>query len=238
MSSSSRNNALQHYIKEVQLPISSDRLESYRPTGASTDLEMIVTYMWNGALSEALFPALQAVEVALRNSISAALAHRYGTDQWYDQPEILGQAQQQAVQRAKSDVFAAKGTVSPGRVVAELRFWFWISLLSQPYHHVLWAPQQFALIDIVFPGVSRSYRNRRRIHQRYNDIRGLRNRVFHYEPIWHRPRLLAEYREIIEAIGWISPTMRDTVALVDRFDDVYARGRQQIEVLLRRQLTT
>jgi hypothetical protein len=197
---------------------------------------MIVTYLWNVALAEALFPALQAVEIGLRNSISAGLTARYGTEEWYDQPQLLGVAQQRAVARAKGDVLAAKGALSAGRVIAELHFWFWTSLLSQPYHHPLWAPQQFALIDAVFPHVRQSQRNRRKLHQRFNAVRGLRNRVFHFEPLWNRSDLRQDHLEMLDALGWISPAMEATVRLIDRFNAVRTHGRAHAEQLVRAHL--
>lgn len=232
-SSSGAANALQQYIRDLELPISIIRLESYRPISTSTDLEMVVNYLWNVALSEALFPALQGLEIALRNSISAGLSDRYGTDSWYDLPGILEPTQVAAVSRAKHAIVASNKSVTSGRVIAELNFWFWTSLLSQPYHHRFWTPQKYALIDRVFPHVSRSSRNRRKLHRRCNGIRALRNRVFHFEPIWNYPTLKQEYADILEALDWISPTLHATVLLTDRFADTYSTGQARIEALVR-----
>lgn len=231
-SSSGAANTLQQYIIDLRLPISGVRLESYRPTPTSTDLEMIVTYLWNVALSEALFPALQGIEIALRNSISAGLADRYGTDRWYDRPGILEPIQAAAVAHAKQAIATSNKPVTSGRVIAELNFWFWTSLLSQPYYHRIWAPRQFALIDHVFPNVSHSFRNRKKLHRRCNAIRGLRNRVFHFEPIWDDPTLQQEHADILGALAWISPTMQATVLLTDRFDDMYINGQARIAALV------
>ncbi len=88
----------------------------------------------------------------------------------------------------------------------------------------------------MFPHVPRRQRNRRKIHQRYNAIRGLRNRVFHFEPLWNRPTLRQEHDDMLESLAWISPTMAATVRLVDRFDDVYVRGSDRIEQQLRMHL--
>jgi len=56
----------------------------------------------------------------------------------------------------------------------------------------------------------------------------LRNRVFHYEGIWHRSALLQEHADIHEAIGWISPTMQKAILAVDAFPAIHA-GRARVE---------
>lgn len=49
----------------------------------------------------------------------------------------------------------------------------------------------------------------------------LRNRVFHYEPIWQLDALKDDHRMMLEHIGWLSPTLRDLVEINDRFSVVY-----------------
>ncbi len=38
---------------------------------------------------------------------------------------------------------------------------------------------------------------------------------------------------MIEAIGWISPTTRDSILLIDHFDDTFRYGKARIEADLR-----
>lgn len=75
-------------IPALALPLPSVRLEAYRPVGAS-DLEMMVNYLWNIELSEALYPCLQSFEVALRNSIHASLSDHFQNEFWFDQGILL-----------------------------------------------------------------------------------------------------------------------------------------------------
>ncbi len=70
-----------------------------------------------------------------------------------------------------------------GQIVAELTFGFWTTLLSQPYHQRVWAPDRTALIRAVFPHLPPVPNNRQAVHQRYNDLRFMRNRIMHHEPI-------------------------------------------------------
>lgn len=120
-----------------------------------------------------------------------------------------------------------------GQIVAELTFGFWTTILSQPYHQTLWAPRKSALVKAVFPHFPKTPNNRHFIHQRYNDLRMIRNRVMHHEPIWYRHDLYQEWEGMIEAIGWISPTTRDSMLLIDHFDDTFRNGKARVEASLR-----
>ena len=80
------------------------------------------------------------------------------------------------------------------------------------------------LLEPVFPHCPRSQRTRRNVYVRLDEIRRLRNRVFHHEPIWHLPDLEERHQEILETIGWISPAMLEMTRLLDRFDSVYTTG--------------
>jgi len=76
------------------------------------------------------------------------------------------------------------------------------------------------------------------ICKRFNELRNLRNRVFHHETIWNRATLLRDYNTIYEAIDWMSTDMATMCRLVDRFPDVFANGRSTTELMLRRHLQT
>ena len=92
----------------------------------------------------------------------------------------------------------------------------------------LWYANAAALIDTVFPNLPRTLRNRKLLSRRIERIRRLRNRVFHYEPIWKTPDLAQRHYQIHESLDWISPEMRSVMMLCDRFDDIF-QGRELIE---------
>ncbi|WP_177420368.1 Abi family protein [endosymbiont of Lamellibrachia barhami] len=71
--------------------------------------------------------------------------------------------------------------LNPGRIIAELNFGFWSSMLDKCYEQVLW-PQ---LIKTAFPYMPRKIRTRKVLSQQFHKIRQLRNRIFHHEPIWY-----------------------------------------------------
>lgn len=218
--------------------VSPARFERYRPPNG-TDIDAAITYQWNLALSEALYPSLAAVEVTLRSAIHRELTAQQGTEWWFNlllQPGQLrdfGMAYTHVQPRKKAMLTA-------GHIVAELKFSFWVTLLSQPYNQTLWAPDKARLLRAVFPGLPATPNARDVLEKRYNGIRLLRNRVMHYEPIWlgmrlpNRPSVNIEtfHDEIVEAIGWVSPVVRDSVEGMDRFDEVL-RGRARVEAAFR-----
>lgn len=50
---------------------------------------------------------------------------------------------------------------------------------------------------------------------------------------YNRQHLYQEWEKMIEAIGWISPTTRDSVLAIDHFDDTYHNGKARIDAALR-----
>lgn len=124
--------------QKLRASISSHRLDSYRQ-GGQTDFEVIVSYLWNVALCEALYPALQALEVTLRNSIHEAAVKRYKSDFWFDLPACsLHPSQRQNVEYSKSELQKKNKPLEAPRIVAELTFGFWTSLLNSYYEKKLW----------------------------------------------------------------------------------------------------
>jgi hypothetical protein len=223
---------ISQFVADLQKVLSQERLDEYRPPGG-TDLDMIVNYFWDIDLAEAIVPCLHAAELALRNSIHDAFATHYGTDLWFYQPGVLEPGQLGELSRALGQLSRRRAQPTSGRIVAELTSGFWVAVLSDPYHQRIWQPSSFAMLRTVFPHSGNL--PRQRIQTRFNSIRKLRNRVFHFEAIWDRPNLLGEHADIHEAVGWISPTLQQAILAVDHFPEV-ALGRAHVETNLKAHL--
>ena len=63
--------------------LSPERLAPYQRDNAD-EVTALARYLWNTALCEALYPSLQHVEIALRNSLHRTLSNHFGTDMWFD----------------------------------------------------------------------------------------------------------------------------------------------------------
>jgi hypothetical protein len=211
----------------IRRGVSHDRLEAYRR--GDDNRSVLTRYLWNMALSESLYPVLQGFEIVLRNSMHAALANAYRTEYWFDlTPAILHPRQQAMVTEAKSKLTDASKSITPGRIVAELNPGFWASLFNAYYEQKgasdprLWP----RLLLAVVPRMPRRQRTRRNLVRYLNDIRALRNRVFHHEPIWNLPALPQRHTQVLDFIGWINPVCREMFGIIDRFADTYSNGEQ------------
>jgi hypothetical protein len=213
-------------LREV---ISNERLEAYRRTASDTDPDLLGRYQWNIALSEALYPVLNILEIALRNSIHQAIRQAFNNQLWMDmRPALLDPREQEKVIAAKQELQRQRKPPAPGRLIAELNFGFWTSLFDARYEQRLWP----RLLKDTFPTLPSRLRTRRTLSRRLNDIRYLRNRIFHHEPIWHLKDLGQRHGAILEAIYWISPTLRNMIQPIDRFPEVYRNGSTAYRTLL------
>jgi hypothetical protein len=223
------------FITDLLPSISLSRLQRYQsPTG--DDLETAVNYFWNVALAESLFCSLNAVEIALRNGLHNSLTHHIGTPAWYDLNGILDPAQQNSIEFVKQRIQSYGDPVTPDRIVSKLMFGFWVVILSRNYDARLWRGGNSAALKNAFQRIPKRNRRRQIIHQQYNEIRELRNRVFHYEPIFDDQHLPNRYGEVKRGLYWLNPRMVDVLEWYDRFPDVYANGRTMIEARLKTEL--
>lgn len=211
------NSAFFHQIESV---LHTERLDSYRQDMAGSE-KTLARYLLNMALCEALYPTLQFAEIALRNAIHKGLSARYVRSNWYDSSIGLTPWQLNKIQEAK-DTLTQKGKlITPGRIVAELTFGFWTGFFNQAHAR---SGLGHYLAGHVFPHAPRTERSLSKLDSRWQAVRDLRNRVFHHERIIHWQDLDAQHAKIIEVTGWMSPELRQTAAVMDRFATLRAGG--------------
>lgn len=201
-------------LVQLQRIASTARLSSYsRHLGTSNAAEAYGAYMWSIAISTAFSPLVQAIEISLRNSMHDAISSVRGQD-WFSvwatmyangirikNPSRAGDTKgekqiKDAIKKIRgleNDERARKGLGSlptnhpPNwqRVLAELSFGFWIFFLNRWYWDVkkstkLWPNH----ISDVFPGAPRNMHSVGALHNRFENVLLLRNRMHHHEPIW------------------------------------------------------
>jgi hypothetical protein len=160
------------------------------------------------------------------------------------------QQQLDQVQHARDELVRKGKSQSADDIVAQLTFGFWVGLLNSPYE---WSPppappDRLAWQDVthqpsqlfldVFPNVPSRMRSRKKISGRFNKVLQFRNRIMHHETIWKYADLPDRHAEILSMIGWINPTMRQTIAFCDDFPAVYAGGKAALDSKLRGYLNT
>ena len=213
---------------DLRQSISSPRLKPYILANDADELDALARYYWNIALSEALYPALQCFEITLRNTMHHDLSKAKGTQFWFDDAWLLLPNEQQSVLNAKAELTFHGKAHEPGRIVAELKFGFWTSLFAGPYERNLLLP----ILSSTFQNMPRKLRTRRVLAKRVDDIRKLRNRVFHHEPVWNMPDLITRHQNVLEAIGWMNPRMQQYMSVIDRFERVFQEGWQPFREVL------
>lgn len=124
------------YVANLERLVSKPRLDRYRPSSRD-DLETIVAYLWNVALSEALLQGLSALEVGMRNAIHNTLAAHIGTEYWFQ--AVLLPEDMKFVNDAWAKLSRRhQQPPSPGKIIAELTFGFWPYLFDVRYHNLWW----------------------------------------------------------------------------------------------------
>jgi hypothetical protein len=193
------------FLELLLKAISETRLAPYRQDNDNSDLACHARYLWNTLLSESLYPSLQGLEVSLRNSVHYAITKAFGSEDWFS--KILAPQEQRVLNEVKDRLNRQGKPLDIGQLVASSSFSFWVSLFDRRYEGVLWP----WLLKDTFPHMPNRIRTRRILLHRLNDIRHLRNRIFHHEPIWYRKNLVQDHDYVLETIGWINAAMLETV---------------------------
>ncbi len=179
-------------------------------------------YIHNLQLSESLLVPLSVLEIALRNAMSGQMAKLYKRDDWYE--AILTDTSLQkrgtplhadkalkglhkSIHKAKRDA----GSANPNKLIAEFSFGFWTTLLNTKYQNTFWKELKYA-----FPHCPQ--RQRHTVSSALNQIRGLRNRVFHHEPVlWMMPPVEDHHRHLYDVLTWLNHDIAPWVQTFDRF---------------------
>ena len=182
-------------------PVISDaRLSTYLTAAGFDEDRALALYLWNVQIGEAFHLPIQAVEVALRNRIHAAMSQRFGRTWWQD----AGLAAELDMERTADlaqvlrRIRNRKLSLDSGQVVAGLSFGFWVGMLQKRYNPPLWAGR----LHHAFPDypVDRNHATMARTAGR---VAWLRNRIWHHEPLIGHD-LSAEYGNVMTLLGWLS----------------------------------
>ena len=212
------------FFSKLAVAVSGARIAPYRSGHIQSGSEAYGTYAWNIALCESLYPALNCLEVSLRNSIHEAATREFGVANWL--LSRLHRNELEPLTRLSNDLGRKLQPNGINDLIANLNLGFWISLFRRRYEQVLWPK----LLEPVFPHCSKSQLTRQNVYARLDKIRLLRNRVFHHEPVWNWVDLPEQHALTLETIGWISPAILEMTILLDRFPGVYTEGTQQYEI--------
>lgn len=197
--SSNLGNGIMPLNRAIQAALSIPRINTYLNASSGTPAlsKAITLYSWNAQVSAAFMYPLHLCEVVVRNAVSEALIATHGSQWPWDNGFLLslpapagGQAfkPRNAVMAAaaKSQQSATPGCPpSTDKAVAEMSFAFWESMFTKRHDATLWASHLLKL----FPNAEQStpyFIVRSEIYKSLENLRKLRNRIAHHEPVFSR----------------------------------------------------
>jgi hypothetical protein len=172
-------------IAALTTSLSPVRMGTYlNATGFGASATAFDIYVWNAAVSAAIFSSLHICEVVVRNAISHALELKYGVDWPWD-----GRFERTLTRWGKGELASARQGISPGspgKVIAELKFAFWGQLFKAGQDQHIWNSHlHTAFPNIPFPLTVATAR--KQLYDDMNALRGIRNRIAHHEPVFAYP---------------------------------------------------
>lgn len=207
-------------LEIISAAFSAQRLSKYIAYNNGYAEQVVKHYKSNLRLAESLYVSLSVFEVTLRNALSRELRDFAGTEDWfelfYTTPEL--QPLVSDIDKARLQIHHRGEIVSTDKIISELTFGFWVTLLNSQYERVLWKSLRKA-----FPYMPKQIRKRKNVSAPCNSLRRLRNRIFHHEGIcWDLKYVTSLHEELITVLGWMNAEMPQWLATIDNFNNVTA----------------
>lgn len=205
-------------IDFISEAFSDQRLKKYIRLYDGDETKAVAHYKANLALAESLYTSLSVFEVTLRNALSRELERMMGRKDWYavfpSNPALKSLISEVTI--AIKHISQRREMVSPDKIVAELTFGFWVTLLNSEYELTLWKGLRLA-----FPYMPKKDRKRRNVSSPCNALRKLRNRVFHHEAIcWDLDYIMDIHSRLVMVLGWMNADMPAWLDEIDNFSKV------------------
>lgn len=171
----------------VRRALSEERLHTFDCAVAEsqqcTSLEL---YIWNARISAAFLVPLHICEVVTRNAVSDALTRIHGPRwPWVQGFEDSLPSPPSGYDPRSELRRAAARSAATAALIPTLSFVFWQKMFTHRFDARLWSRS----MGQVFPGADHGtplHRIRAEIHRDLEEIRRLRNRIAHHEPIFTR----------------------------------------------------
>lgn len=208
--------------EDIEQALSLERFSTYLAWSGNDHAKAVHLYTLNTLLSESLYTPLQTFEIALRNRIHTAMSEAHNEEWFHINGVIQIERQRDQLADALVELKEKKKSITSGAVVAELSFSFWTSMIGKPYEN-LW---QQTLHQIAKKPDDKGV-SRKNFAKPVGQIRLLRNRVAHHEPIinWNLPK---HYGNIMERILWMSSPAHEWCRENARFEATYPEERIEL----------
>lgn len=210
---------------------SISRVSRYQKAANGDKKKAMAMYYANARLAQAFQPLISVFEVVLRNQLHYALAHHFNDVMWLvDQkngfmsdPSLthvvkktgkvkVNDFLKKEVERSEKTLIQKHRNVTSGRVIAELNFGFWNSLY-ETHHYALLKGVPGTIFRSLPAGIGR-----KEINLRVQEIRNLRNRISHNEPLCFKDKAFdltyvnEMYVMISDFLSWIDPQIINSLS--------------------------
>jgi len=166
-----------------------------------------------------MLPILHYFEICLRNRIDQLFKKNYASDWLINVPSELMLSQEDLRKIEKVILRLRRETnkePTHDGIVPNMTFGFWRSFFNKKYDTVIWHRKNS--ITSVFPNLQHNHRRRFYIEHKLLNIKELRNRIAHHEPIWNQRNLVyLGYDACKELIHAISAEALVMLKAIDRF---------------------
>ncbi|MCB1558674.1 MAG: Abi family protein [Alphaproteobacteria bacterium] len=196
-------------IVEIQRILSEPRFATYLQNCNGSRENACNLYQWNLKLSSAFIVPLHLIEVSIRNAAVECI-EKVHTSNWpWTEGFIRRLPNPKKGYNPTRNLKEVARMHNPtmGKVVAELKFVFWEKMFTARYDDALWNKH----IRIVFPNAPVEMtpaQIREEIHMDISEIRKLRNRIAHHEPIFLRGNR-DDYDRIYKLLNWRSKAVAE-----------------------------
>lgn len=164
----------------------------------------LALYAWNAQVSAAMMAPLHLCEVALRNAVADALEAIYGPRWPWEATFTVSLPNPTRGYNARQDLLKVRiGKATTGKVIPELKFVFWQTMFTSRFDGRIWTPHLRAVMPHLDP-VKTVAQLRSLIYIELDQLRKLRNRIAHHEPIFTR-NLADDFQKIQELIAFRCP---------------------------------
>jgi hypothetical protein len=229
------------YLPKHGLLFSQIRLNRYLKACENDPSKAVALYKLNIQASQALYPLISILEVALRNAIDRELVKHFKDNNWLlDQrhqfathPDMVykghgGMTQpdhffSDKLYKAEEKLNYRAVPITHGKLISELTFGFWVKFFDISSIKILRGVPLQAFLNK--PHIKLAL-----VHSHLNSLVTLRNRISHSEPICFDMAgnlclaTIQKYEEnTLEALGWIDTELRNWAEKMNFFKPVFAR---------------
>jgi len=226
---------------KYQLLFSQQRFNKYVYACDQNIENAIALYKYNIQASQALYPLISILEVALRNGIDRVLIRHFKDDNWLltqrhkfaYHPNMVCKGVQgdlrtdnffaEKLKKTENKLSYYRVPITHGKLIAELTFGFWVKFFDTSAIKVLRGVPLDAFTN-------KPHKKLALVHSHLNSIVTLRNRIAHNEPICFDNSgnicltTIKRYEtNILEALGWLDADLKEWSNKINFFKPVYNR---------------